>query len=358
MPRYQPKNLTPPPRALPDFPASFARIREAYEGFTPRYEYNRGSFGKWLAPALATNPPAPPPAVEAALMVPATTPGRPIPALLQRHFYWSATCFVRAYYLLLAYLTLDRRAIGSWARVTGYYSRFYTAKAISNLCLASWVQVERPTGTSVKRDPYLLYTGSNGVRLLPAKETGTLKSGGSHEQWWNLFRQLRYTPDLPSTVSLGLIFDEYDFTAEERNAINYSDKWMEGFPELEWFDTTLEQMQAHFAIHTRREDDDFTDIDRFFRGMNPEYVEASDFYGDPVQWLWHPLLAYLDLMEALPVRQTLVTYDKLMALTTRILGDDFPNIVDGIRTTFEARAGAGTAADASLSGRSETGASS
>jgi hypothetical protein len=145
--------------------------------------------------------------------------------------------------------------------------------------------------------------------------------------------------DLPPTDSLGLIFDEYDFTAEERNEINYSDKWMAGFPEVEWFDTSLEQMLAHLSFYSPREDDDFTDIDRFFRGMDPESVEASDFYTDPVQWLWHPLLAYLDILEALPVRQSLVTYDKLVALTTRVLGDDFPSIVDGIRTTFASRAG-------------------
>ena len=337
MPRFEPEDLAHPPRALPDFPASFDRIHEAYEGFSPEYELNRHSFAEWLSPALATNSPSALAAVEEALTMPGTLPGRPTEALLQRHFYWSSTCFMRAYYLMLAYLTLERRGIRSWARVTGYYSRFYTAKAMSNLCLATWLHVERQTANSVKRDIYLLYTGMNGVRLLPAKQTGPLKSG-SHEQWWNLYRQLRHIPDFPATGSLGLIFEEYDFTAEERNAINYSDKWMEGFPELEWFDATLQQMEAHAAFSSRREDHDFTSIDRYFSGLNPQYVEVSDYYSDPVHWLWHPLLAYLDLLEALPITQRFVTYEKLSALTSRVLGDDFPNIVKGVRATFEDRA--------------------
>lgn len=78
-------------------------------------------------------------------------------------------------------------------------------------------------------------------------------------------------------------------------------------------------------------------FDRFFAGLDPEYVEASDFYTDSVQWLWHPLLAYLDLLDALPVRQSLVTYEKLVLLTERILGADFPNILNGIREVFAMR---------------------
>ena len=58
---------------------------------------------------------------------------------------------------------------------------------------------------------------------------------------------------------------------------------MKGFPELEWFDSSPEQMLAHASFWAHREDDDFTDMDRFFTDRDPENVDASDFYTDRVQ---------------------------------------------------------------------------
>src|SRR5438309_6200852 len=66
---------------------------------------------------------------------PTASPPQPVPALLQRHFYWSVACFYRAFYLMLAYLNLEKKPFYSWAHVTAYYSRFYIIQAILNFFL-------------------------------------------------------------------------------------------------------------------------------------------------------------------------------------------------------------------------------
>lgn len=335
MPRIELEGLKPPARALDDFPPSFARLRRQYRDFEPKFEYRRDSFSRWLNSVIEHNGDATVTEVEAMLSRPPR--GRPIPELLQRHFYWSATCFIRSYYLLLAYLTLDKRGIDSWARVTGYYSRFYAAKATCNLCLAGWIHVEPPTPSPIKKGLYLLYSGTNKVRLLPAQKTGSLYRRGSHQPWWTLYDQVRRVRDFPSTEAIQSGLHQYEFTAEERNELNYSERWMEGFPELEWFDSTEEQMEAHANFARPRRDQDFTDIDRFFEGYDPESSDQADFYTDSVQALWHPILAYLDLLDALPMQQDLLSYGKLISLTRRVIGPDYPNIARGMSSVLAAR---------------------
>ncbi|GLC28237.1 hypothetical protein [Roseisolibacter agri] len=124
-------------QALGDFPLSFGQLHDLYGGFTPHFEPHRVSLSAWLSDlreeadltdirdALAT-----------------AEDGRPPRVLLQRHFYWSATCAIRAFDLFLAVLALERRGLWSWALTTGYYSRFYLAKALTNLWLGSWVTTE------------------------------------------------------------------------------------------------------------------------------------------------------------------------------------------------------------------------
>jgi hypothetical protein len=337
MPRVDLEELKPPRKALPDYPTTFARVRANYGRFKPEYEIHRESFSDWLSHLVDRSGAASLSEIETLLT---RTRRRPIEALLQRHFYWSATCFMRAYYLLLAYLTLDRRGIDSWARVTGYYSRFYAAKATCNLCLAGWVFLEPSTSSSVKKGLYLLYTGTSGVRLLPTSQTGALQRRGSHEPWWTLYDQLRRVRDFPDTSALRSGLHQFEFTAEERNELNYSDKWMEGFPELEWFDTSIDQMEAHASFARPRPDRDFTSINRYFEGYDPEFSDEADFFTDSVLSLWYPLLAYLDVLDRLSIEQDLLSYDKLIALARRVLGPDYPRILTGITMVFTQRQGA------------------
>ena len=333
MPRIEIPDLTPPQRALPDFPPSYQRLRRIFQGFVPEVEHNRDTLGRWLGALLKD---ADLRTVEAALNTAKQPAGSPVPALLQRHFYWSATCFMRSFQLLLAYLVLDRRALSSWAHVTGYYSRFYGAKAIANLCLASWVYVDAPSRVRGKKyGDLLLYVSNAGVRLIPAKETGVF-GRGSHERWWRLFDQLRLVPDFPPSQTLELAFQRWPFTSQRRNDLNYSDAWMRGFPELEWFDQSVDQMLAHANAFQPREDRDFTDLDRFFAGYDPEYVDVADYYTDEVHWLWQPALAYLSLVRSLVPAQTFVTSEKLIALAERSLEQDYPLILDGMKHAMAA----------------------
>ncbi|HEX8691406.1 MAG TPA: hypothetical protein VF746_03100 [Longimicrobium sp.] len=151
---------SPPAREFPDFPLPLRDLKTAWEGFSPEREFHRVAFGDWLEYLL---PQADVPALEAALT---GASGRPDSALLQRHFYWSATCFVRCFHLFLSYLVLDVRGLYSWGVVTGYYSRFYFAKALLNLWLSTWVWAETQTPKGLRPQQFLLYMGTGGVRLL------------------------------------------------------------------------------------------------------------------------------------------------------------------------------------------------
>jgi hypothetical protein len=257
------------------------------------------------------------------------------PDLLQRHFAWSATCFTRSYHLMLAYLVLAERGLSSWATVTGYYSRFYNAKALVNLCLASWVDVDlRPANGGPKdgkRLKFLLFTGDDGTRLIERRRVcQSLLPNKSHECWWRLLDQLRHIPDLPESDAINSALQPWPFTSDRRNELNYSDVWMQGFPELEWFDVSVEQMLAHMSFASSRQDQDFTNIDRYFEGLDPENVDVADYYTDPVVALWQPIAAYLDLVNLLLPMQAVLTAPKLIALAKRALGHTMPVTLDGL----------------------------
>lgn len=269
---------SPPVRECPDFPLPLRDLQKAWEGFTAEREFHRVSFGEWLEHLF---PQADVPAIEAML---SGVSGQPHPALLQRHFYWSTTCFVRCFHLFLSYLVLDARGLHSWSIVTGYYSRFYFAKALLNLWFSTWVWAETQTPKGMKTQQYLLYTGTGGVRLLMGKGIpGSLRPRELNGSWWSLFAQLQHLPDFPE--EFGYVLTDTTFDQERRHEVNYSDRWMKGFPELEWFDHTLDQMLAHAGFFRGRQDRDFTDIDRYFERYSPEDADPADFYTDPVQSL-------------------------------------------------------------------------
>jgi hypothetical protein len=142
---------------------------------------------------------------------------------------------------------------------------------------------------------------------------------------------LLHARDVPDYERLAFVLTDTQYSLERRTDVNYSDRYMEGFPELEWFDhASADQMLAHARTHGRREDRDFTDIDRFFAHCDQEHADVADYYADRVQVLWLGILTWLDLVRALEVRQTLVTPAKLTALAARVLQVDFPLLFAGI----------------------------
>jgi len=321
------------PRLDPQFPITVARLREIYSVVSFPMEFHRLSFEDYFSAMLnkeSLSQRAP------NLTHPTASPPQPVSALLQRHFYWSAACFYRAFYLMLAYLTLEERPFHSWAHVTAYYSRFYIIQAILNLFLINNVRLDKRQLHDAKDSEFLIYTGMNGVnavRTEPLKKQW--KARGSHQLLWALFEQMGYVSDFPQNDGAGFILSDAYFNSGSRNAVNYSERYLEGFIELEWFDTSAEQMLSHLeACWSPRADRDITDVNAFFEGFDPEWCDEGDFYGDEGQIVWVSIRVYLELLKASGVQQQFVTKAKLFALLERFAQDEYPRLCAGIRTSI------------------------
>ncbi|MCI0491112.1 MAG: hypothetical protein L0229_31370 [Blastocatellia bacterium] len=310
------------PQLDPEFPVTVFRLREIYSMVSFQFEFHRFSFkdlfSELLAKGTLSN-------LAPSLTDPKASPPQPVPDLLQRHFYWSTACFYRAFYLMLAYFDLERKPFSSWAHVTAYYSRFYIIKAILNLFLINIIN-----------DKSLIYMGMNGVRVVEPIERLKKQWGvrGSHQIWWALFEQMGYVSDLAQIDGADFILSDSYFNSGSRNSINYSEQYMEGFKELEWFDISEDQMLSHLAMWRPRQDRDITDIDAFFEGFNPEDCDEGDFYGDEAQIIWLSIRVYLELLKAIGVQQPFVTKEKLFALLQRFTQDEYPTLCAGIRKSI------------------------
>jgi hypothetical protein len=318
---------------IPDFPPPFARLQEIYRAFEPTYEYRRESFAEWWAHYLGQ--------VDLKTLQAEINSGSPIgqeigSQLKQRHFYRSATSFYRSFDLLLSYLCLQRSKFGTWAQVTGYYCRFYFIQAFLNLLQSSWFGSEDsipPAGLISSQDKrFFAYSTGTSVALLREKELGAagVSNTGTHGIWWSLYGCLGNLSDFPQIETLEFVLSDGYFNPRTRNVVNYSHEYIEGFPELEWFDSSTESMMSQFACQMHRPDRDITDIDRFFEGGDPENIDTGDFYGDDAQMLWCSIDCYLRILLALGVNQNFITVDKLEALTRAHIGDDFPRLTEGI----------------------------
>ena len=305
-----------------NFPVTVERLREIYSQATINFEYNRYSFSDVLSGEASDTFP---PDIDTTLTEPSSCPPRPIQELIQRHFYWSATCFYRSFYLFLAYLVLDCKGLRSWAHVTAYYSRFYNIKALLNLFLSGITRID---GKET-----LIYLTMDGVKSVAKKKVKIFSSNGSHQIWWDLFDQMQYVVDFPGTDGLAdfVLSDAY-FNPTTRNKINYAEKYMDGFPELEWFDTSLEQMLSHLNMTiNQRMDRDITDIDAYFANTRDEDVDASDFYCDEAQIIWHSILVYLEIFRSLECSQSLITREKIIACIDRFGPKECPHLCNGLR---------------------------
>jgi hypothetical protein len=237
---------------------------------------------------------------------------------------------------MLAYLTLEQKPFTSWAHVTAYYSRFYIIKAILNFFLINNVRLDKNRMHDGKTREFVVYTAMDRVKI---NRTGPLKKlwnveSGSHRIWWALFQQMDYVMDFPHVDGAKFILSDAYFNPGSRNAVNYSENYLDGFIELEWFDTSTEQMLSHLATWRPRRDRDITDIDAFFEGFDPEACDEGDFYGDEVQIVWTSIRVYLELLKATGIQQQFVTKEKLFALLGRLVQDEYPRLSEGIRTSI------------------------
>jgi hypothetical protein len=321
---------------IPYFPPAFASLRQLYRGFQPTFEFRRQSFAEWWAHYLRQVD------LEAfgVELNSQNNSGTELKTqLMQRHFYRSATSFYRSFDLFLSYLSLQHHKFGTWAEVTGYYSRFYFIQAFLNLLQASWFGAEDsiPTrGLLNQRDKrFFAYNTGDRAVFLPEADLrhalGTSRQG-SHSIWWAIFGCLGEMADYPQLESLSFVLGDGYFNVSQRNEVNYSHEYIRGFPELEWFDSSTDSMRTHFDCQLHRPDRDITNIDRFFQDDDPENVDTADFYSDGAQMLWCSTDCYLRVLRSLEIRQDFITLEKLEMLTREHIGRDLPRLVEGITT--------------------------
>lgn len=317
-PRCQsPVDTSPAYPTLPDFPPVFERLKEYYAGFTPKWESSRDSFDARIADALKTSD------LEEFVVDLNSEPG--LQWFKQRMFYRSATAFHRALQLFLSFLTLDRHCYRTWSEVSAYYSRFYFLQGFLNLSGCTCLNVPVP---QKKKSAAVIYFDGKKIRQIPSSKLPKSFHRGSHELWWSVVEAMK-TPDYP-IEHLSFILSRLTFSPDQRNRVNYSFDYLSGgFNELDWFDSGADQMLNHFMPHPRL-DEDITDINRFFEGVNPEDADEGDFYGDEAQIIWCSLIGYLQLVKSLDFPQTFVKTETILALCDLHIGAEYPNITQGI----------------------------
>lgn len=321
-----------PKLSVVGFPPSLETLRDLYDGFTPIPEFHRDSLEELFSRILKTYD-------WDAVVSEFGLPNSEVrDVIMQRLFYRSCVAFYRFYDLFLAHLVTDGFSFRTWSKVTGYYSRFYFVQAWLNLLQSSWVDLSKslgdvPEGSRPARDDlkFFLFNTLNGVKIHNEKELRKVVApqgvnfGGSHQIWWTLFNSSSNLESFDFIPELDFVQSFYDFNPKERNRENYSFQYLEGFPELEWFDQSSEQMAAHFMPRPRK-DKDFTDMDAYFKGEEPASSYVDDFYCDDAQIFWHSLDAYLRLLRALNVPQDFITCEKLEFLLDIHIKEKFPVI--------------------------------
>lgn len=301
--------------AIPGFPPAFHKLKQTYAGFTPKFEYHRESFESVIQNLQQE--------------IKSKGVSSTLEQILneaewsqwcrQRLFYRSCTAFYRSIQLFFAYLVLERNRFLTWSEVTGYYSRFFFIQAFLNLLQCSWTEL----------DQFVIFNDGSAIKSFPKKRLSpTLKESHSHEVWWQLMEAIKHPKDYPCD-DLSFVLSRYAFNPHERNRINYDFRYLQGFIELDWFDTDVGQFHSHSFVPAR-EDHDITNIDRFFSGRNHENCDEGDFYGDKAQMIWTSLKAYMETLVALDFNQEFIKAEKIASLAKAHLGNQYSALLKGI----------------------------
>ena len=289
--------------AISNFPLCFSVLKGCYSGLMMPFTMQRASLESFVHEIMEKSG-------IAGLSGKLNETGGP-DFLKQQLFHRSCKSFYRSLQLFFAFLILERRCFLSWAKVTAYYSRFYFLQSFLNLALGTWCELDKV---------FILFDGTRAVCLRQRDLTTspTLKVARSHEVWWQFMEAMK-RPDYP-VEELDFILSRMIFNPAERNLTNYDfRRQYGGFIELDWFDLSASQMLSQLSPWPRQ-DVDFTDIDRYFVGRDPENCDAADFYSDEAQILWHSLSGYLELAMALEIRQDFLCSEKIAILAAIHLG--------------------------------------
>ncbi|PGS49897.1 hypothetical protein [Bacillus sp. AFS041924] len=222
----------------------------------------------------------------------------------QKFIYNSTVCFYRSFDLFLALVTLESRKFNTWSEVTAYYSKFYIIKAICFLFQRGHMVLNslgsRPLND--KNDKKFFFYFDTKLQLFNHKTPEykeLFKNGkGSHQVWWSLLNSLKGIVGIKNE-RFNFVLDQYLTNPSIRNEVNYSLEYLEGFHELEWFDSNIQDRFNRMNYTDSNKLRDFTSKERFYQNTHPEQIDEGDYYTDIRVFIWESLLCYLEIFKDL-----------------------------------------------------------
>lgn len=282
----------------------YSALKEQYRNFEPYFEMHRESINHLFEQLLSQGD-----TQELNEYLQRTGDQDVHNEIRQKLVYHSTLCFFRSFDLMLAYISLNDKRFHTWSEVTAYYSKFYIIKAICFLLQRGYVTInfdKREKLVDNKNDSnfYFLYN-SSGFKTYNSStslykqlraEPNTNRNYGSHQIWWKLLETVKDINGIDNKFERVVFLLDHNWTnPKQRNQINYSLEYLEGFKELDWFDANLE------GHHSWRYKDqrDFTSKEKFFEYVNPEDIDLEDYYTDLRVYLWESLMCYLEIYKDL-----------------------------------------------------------
>ncbi|KAA0761716.1 hypothetical protein [Bacillus sp. TE8-1] len=287
-------------------------LKKDYNGFQPYFEVNRGSVEKLFLHYLTQGN-----SNDFNTFLKQNTDMAVSNEFKQKFIYNSTLCFYRAFDLFLALLTLKSRKFSTWSEVTAYYSKFYIIKAICFTFQRGYMVLNTSKNEPLKNknDKKFFFTFDSGIQVYNQKtiEYKLLFENnlGSHQVWWTLLETLKGVKGLRNQ-RFQFLLDQSLSNPAIRNEVNYSLEYLEGFNELEWFDTNIkERFNRNSTLFYHK---DFTSKDRYFYNIHPEDIDEGEYYTDLRVFIWESLLCYLEITKDLLGENFLLKMDNIVAL--------------------------------------------
>ncbi|MDK8193313.1 hypothetical protein QP794_24805 [Paenibacillus sp. UMB7766-LJ446] len=294
------------------FQVEYSKIKDSYKGYKPYFETHRESveslFRHYLIQGKGSD--------FEAFLNEKHDDMEVIDEFKQKFIYSSTLCLFRSFDLLLSLITLDAKNFHTWSDVTAYYSKFYLIKAVNFLLQRGYIELKKD-GKPLKDkndSKFYFFLLEDGYKVFSqgTPEFNHLKSkgSGSHQTWWTVMESLRDINGIESFERVGFLLDKHWINPKTRNEINYSLEYLEGFRELEWFDSNL----TNHHRFRRGDSRDFTSMNSYFANTSPEDCDIGDYYTDVKVILWESILCYLELYKDLIGTNQIFRIDNLFEL--------------------------------------------
>ncbi|MGE7907525.1 hypothetical protein ACQKNS_24455 [Peribacillus sp. NPDC094092] len=276
----------------------YAILKQDYECFKPYFEMHRQSIEKLFYHYLNQGN-----SKDLNVFLERNTDKEITNEFKQKFIYNSTVCFYRSFDLFLALITLESRKFNTWSEVTAYYSKFYIIKAICFLFQRGYIVMKSYDKEPLKdkNDKKFFFYFDTKLQLFNQKNTEyneLFKNGiGSHQVWWALLNSLKGVDGIKNE-RFNFVLDQYLTNPSIRNEVNYSLEYLEGFHELEWFDSNIQERfnRINYPTSNIR---DFTSKERYYQNTHPEEIDEGDYYTDIRVYIWESLLCYLEVFRDL-----------------------------------------------------------